>query len=103
MRTRRLRKRTPISLPRASKAPTVYASCPGYQGSSPTGGYARRIPRSYEFHVEIFGPLCGKYNPGFQVGPHLIPKLNEEKENRRCTTMDDDAFCFRALTQRVIG
>ena len=48
-------------------------------------------------------PLCGKYNSGFQVGPHLIPKLNEEKENRRWTTMDDDAFCFSTLTQRVKG
>ena len=30
-------------------------------------------------------------------------KLNEGKENRRWTTMDDDAFRFGTLTQRVKG
>jgi len=29
--------------------------------------------------------------------------LNEEKENRRWTTMDDDAFHFGTLTQKVKG
>ena len=29
--------------------------------------------------------------------------LNEEKDNRRWTTMDDDVFRLRTLTQRVKG